>query len=63
MSQIVIDRNKLQELITKGVHTYENEKNLYGASSYTDCIMREIETYLAFDNGQDFMKELIGDIK
>jgi len=52
---IVIEREKLKELLDKGVKTYYIEKKQYGQSNLSDVIMKEIETFLAFENESGFI--------
>jgi len=60
MSKVVIERGTLEELVGKGIEKYFIEKKSYGHANFTNCIMREIDTYLAFENeNDDFMGEII----
>jgi len=59
MSKIVIERAKLKELINTGAAKYFFEKNEWGHAEFDDCIIREIDTYLAFNNDDDFIGEVI----
>ena len=52
---IMIDREKLTELVDKGIRTYYIEKRRLGSKPR----MKEIETYVAFDKEDGFIGEFV----
>jgi len=54
---IIIEREKLKELLDKGIRKYYINKRRYGKNRMVDSIISEIETFVAFDSPDGFIGE------
>ncbi len=46
--KVIIERDKLVDLIERGVRQYYVAKKRDGEAKMSDCILKEIDLYLAF---------------
>lgn len=46
--KVIIEREKLVDLIEKGVRQYYVAKKRDGEAKMSDCILKEIDMYIAF---------------
>ena len=57
--KIVIESEKLKELLDKGIKRYYINKRYSQNIPMVDTMLREVETYVAFDKqGEDYEKHL-----
>ena len=56
---IVIEHEKLKELLDNGIRKYYINKRKYGKIRMVDEILREIETFVAFDSHDGFIGEAV----
>jgi hypothetical protein len=51
--KVIIERDKLVNLIERGVKQYYVAKNRDGNAKMSDCILKEIDLYIAFGDKND----------